>query len=101
VAGVARLVSDERRQVLQPGNKSQPRDLVLQQLTQNYSKAMLELVMDSRINNDFEEIDHRTARSICDAVGERLQQNIRPETKLPPHLQKLVNELFRRENELH
>ena len=62
---------------------------------------MLELVMDSRINNDFEEIDHRTARSICDAVGERLQQSLRPETKLTPHLQQLVNELRRRENERH
>jgi hypothetical protein len=62
---------------------------------------MLELVMDSRIKNDFEEIDHRTARSICDAVGERLQQSLRPETKLTPRLQQLVNELLRRENELH
>ena len=59
---------------------------------------MLELAMDSRIN---EEIDHRTARSICDAVGERLQQNMRPETKLTPRLQQLVNELLRRENERH
>ena len=55
--------------------------------------------MDSRINNDFEGIDHRTARSICDAVGERLQQNMRPETKLTPHLQQLVNELLRRDND--
>jgi hypothetical protein len=59
---------------------------------------MLELGMDSRIN---EEIDHRTARSICDAVGERLQQSMRPETKLTPRLQQLVNELLRRENERH
>jgi hypothetical protein len=62
---------------------------------------MLELVMDSRINNDFEEIDHRTARSICDAVGERLQQSLRPETKLTPRLQQLVNELLRRDNDRH
>jgi hypothetical protein len=59
---------------------------------------MLELAMDSRIN---EEIDHRTARSICDAVGERLQQSMRPETKLTPRLQQLVNELLRRDNERH
>ena len=57
--------------------------------------------MDSRINHDFEEIDHRTARSICDAVGERLQQYMRPETELSPHLQQLINELRRRENERH
>jgi len=63
--------------------------------------ATQELAMDSRINHDLQEIDHRTARSICDAVGERLQQNMRPETKLPPRLQQLLNELLRRDNELH
>ena len=87
--------------VLQPGNKLQPRDLVLHQLTQIYSKAVLELLMDSRINPVFDQIDHRTSRSICDAVGERLQQNMRPETELSPRLQQLVNELIRRENEPH
>ena len=60
---------------------------------------MLEPAMDSRINPVFEQIDHRTSRSICDAVGERLQQNMRPETKLTPHLQQLVNELLRRDND--
>ena len=54
--------------------------------------------MDSRIN---EEIDHRTARSICDAVGERLQQSMRPQTMLTPRLQQLVKELLRRDNERH
>ena len=34
------------------------------------------------INNDFEQIDHKTCVSICDAIGERLQQNLRPETEL-------------------
>ena len=56
--------------------------------------------MDSRINHDLQEIDHRTARSICDAVGERLQQSLRPETQLSPRLQQLVNELSRRDNGL-
>ncbi|XUJ37659.1 hypothetical protein ACQ5SK_40870 [Bradyrhizobium japonicum] len=28
--------------------------------------------------NDSEQIDRRTSRSICDAVGERLQQSLRP-----------------------
>jgi hypothetical protein len=60
---------------------------------------MLELVMDSRINPAFEQIDHRTSRSICDAVGERLKQNMRPETELSPHLQRLVDELRRRDND--
>jgi hypothetical protein len=55
--------------------------------------------MDSRINPVFEQIDHRTSRSICDAVGERLQQSMRPETELTPHLKHLVNELLQRDND--
>jgi hypothetical protein len=62
---------------------------------------MLEPIMDSRINPVFEQIDHRTSRSICDAVGERLQQSMPPETQLSPRLQQLVNELTRRDNERH
>ncbi|WP_061021623.1 hypothetical protein [Bradyrhizobium sp. CCH5-F6] len=43
--------------------------------------------------NDSEQIDRRTSRSICDAVGERLQQNLRPEPRLPTHLEKLLDRL--------
>jgi hypothetical protein len=57
--------------------------------------------MGHRINNDFELIDHKTCASICDAIGERLQQNMRTETELPPRLRELVDELRRRDNELH
>ncbi len=57
--------------------------------------------MDTQINNDFEQIDHRTCVSICDAIGERLQQNLRPEAELSPRLRELVDELRRRDNELH
>ena len=57
--------------------------------------------MNSRISSDFEQIDRRTCRSICEAVGERLQQDMRPETMLSPRLQRLVDELRRRDNELH
>jgi hypothetical protein len=57
--------------------------------------------MDARINNDIEQIDHKTCVSICDAIGERLQQNLRPEAELSPRLRELVDELLRRENELH
>ena len=57
--------------------------------------------MDSRINPVFKQIDHRTSRSICDAIGERLQQSLRPETELSPRLKQLVNELLRRDNERH
>ena len=51
--------------------------------------------------NDSEQIDRRTSRSICDAVGERLQQSLRPDPRLPTHLEQLLNELQRRERESH
>ena len=57
--------------------------------------------MDGRINNDFEHIDHKTCMSICDAIGERLQQSLRPEAELSPRLRELIDELRRRDNELH
>ncbi|MBR1274906.1 hypothetical protein [Bradyrhizobium sp. AUGA SZCCT0283] len=57
--------------------------------------------MDVRINNDFEQIDHKTCLSICDAIGERLQQSLRPDTELSPRLRELVDELRRRDDELH
>ena len=46
--------------------------------------------MNAQNNSDYEQIDHKTSRSICDAVGERLQQNLRPETGLPQPLQQLI-----------
>ena len=57
--------------------------------------------MNVRINNDSELIDHKTCVSICDAIGERLQQSMRTETELPPRLRELGDELSRRDNELH
>ncbi|WFU69033.1 MULTISPECIES: hypothetical protein [unclassified Bradyrhizobium] len=51
--------------------------------------------------NDSEQIDRRTSRSICDAVGERLQQSIRPEPRLPTHLEQLLDELRRRDRDPH
>ena len=41
-----------------------------------------------------EEIDRNTCRSICDAVGERLQRDLRPDSSnLSPRLQYLLDEL--------
>jgi hypothetical protein len=57
--------------------------------------------MNDRINGDFEPIDHRTCQAICNAVGERLQQNMRPETELSSRLRELMDELRQRDNELH
>ncbi|WP_167354018.1 hypothetical protein ACNJX9_23660 [Bradyrhizobium sp. DASA03076] len=51
--------------------------------------------------NDCEQIDRRTSRSICDAVGERLQQSLRPESRLPTHLEQLLNELRKRDLDTH
>jgi hypothetical protein len=55
--------------------------------------------MNSRITAN-EEIDRKTSRSICDAVGERLQRSLQPEAScLPPYLQHLIDELHRRDKE--
>jgi len=57
--------------------------------------------MIARFTGDFEQIDHRTSRAICDAVGERLQQSMRPEPELPSRLQELMDELRRRDEEFN
>ncbi len=45
-----------------------------------------------------EQIDGKTSRSICRAVGERLQQNLRPlDSELPPHLAHLIDQLRKQE----
>jgi hypothetical protein len=54
--------------------------------------------MIARLDHDNEPIDHKTSRSICDAVGERLQQSMRPEPTVPDRLQHLLNELRRHES---
>ena len=52
--------------------------------------------MTSRITD----IDYRTSRSICDAVAERLQQNLRPDVSgLSPRLQHLLHELRKQDHE--
>ncbi|MDP1582216.1 MAG: hypothetical protein Q8M18_02180 [Bradyrhizobium sp.] len=49
--------------------------------------------MTSHIDNS-EQIDRKTSRSICHAVGERLQQHLRPlESELPSHLADLMDKL--------
>jgi len=57
--------------------------------------------MNKQNNTDTEQMDYRTSRSICDAVGERLQQSLRPERTLSPPLQQLIEKLQRRDGELH
>ena len=55
----------------------------------------------SRINTDDEQMDRKTTRAICDGVGERLQQYMRPETTLPTDLERLLEALRRRDDNLH
>ncbi len=54
--------------------------------------------MKSPKSDDVEPLDHRSSRSICDAVGERLQQELRPDSGMTPHLQHLVDEFRRRDD---
>jgi ABC-type transporter Mla subunit MlaD len=56
--------------------------------------------MNAGVTNSSETIDPKTIRSICDAVGERLQQSLRPDVShLSPRLQQLMDELRRRDSE--
>jgi hypothetical protein len=60
-----------------------------------------EPAMNAFPTNASEPIDRKTSRSICDAVGERLQQNLRPQelTSPSPHLQHLLDQLRRQDAE--
>ena len=67
-----------------------------------FNSATLELAMNrSRINNDDEQMDRKTTQAICEGVGERLQQYMRPETTLPTRLERLLEALRRRDDNLH
>jgi hypothetical protein len=55
------------------------------------------LAMMATLDNNDEQMDHKTLRAICDAVGERLQQSIRPEHAPSDRLQHLLSELRRRD----
>ena len=56
--------------------------------------------MNSRITERSQDIDGKTSRSICDAIGERLEQSLRPlPSQLSSHLQHLMDELRRRDSE--
>jgi hypothetical protein len=64
----------------------------------NSNEREAEPAMSDRINESSEQIDHATSRSIWRAVGERLQQDFRPEkSELPSHLRSLMDELQRQD----
>jgi hypothetical protein len=50
---------------------------------------------------DHKTIDHKTCVSICDAIGEKLQQSLRPDTDLSPRLLELIEALRLRDNDLN
>jgi hypothetical protein len=63
----------------------------------NSNEREAEPAMD-RINESSEQIDRATSRSICRGVGERLQQDFRPDnSELPSHLRHLMDELQRQD----
>jgi hypothetical protein len=54
--------------------------------------------MDAGTDDDSEPIDRKTSRSICKAVAERLQENLRVEpSHHSSHLERLMDELRRRD----
>jgi len=51
-----------------------------------------------RRTSDNSEIDREISRSICDEVGERLRQDLRPQdSHLSPYLDRLIDELRKRD----
>jgi hypothetical protein len=53
------------------------------------------------INRMSDHIDHKTARSICDDVDDRLQRELSLEiSPLPPYLERLIDELRKQERPL-
>ena len=56
--------------------------------------------MNGQRNKEPATIDGKTSRSICNAVGERLQQSLRPDySKLPDTLRPLLDALRRQDAE--
>jgi hypothetical protein len=64
----------------------------------NSNECKAEPAMSDRINESSEQIDRATSRTICHAVGERLQRDLRPEnSELPSQLRYLMDELQRQD----
>jgi hypothetical protein len=67
-------------------------------MSMNSNEREVEPAMSDRLNESSEQIDRATSRSICRGVGERLQQDLRPEnSQLPSHLRCLMDELQRQD----
>lgn len=58
--------------------------------------------MNGRIDDSTETIDGKISRSICDAIGKRLRQNLRPEaSNVPDRIRRLMEELERQDSRGH
>ena len=56
--------------------------------------------MNAAVTHTSEQIDRKTSRSICDAVGERLQHDLRPHSFTPSsYLEHLLEELRKQDEE--
>jgi hypothetical protein len=61
---------------------------------------MTQMTAVAKIADPIQPFDRRTSRSICDAVGERLQRSLQPNSLDPsPHLQQLLEKLRQQEEE--
>jgi len=53
-----------------------------------------------KVVDPIQPLDRKIVRSICDAVGERLQQSLRPDfSGSNPYLQQLIDELRKRDRD--
>jgi hypothetical protein len=58
--------------------------------------------MNGQPTNSPDTIDAKTSRSICNAVGERLQRSMGPDfSRLPDQLRDLMDALRRQDAEMH
>ncbi|KQW23244.1 hypothetical protein ASC80_08155 [Afipia sp. Root123D2] len=52
------------------------------------------VTMPNRINAEALQMDHRTSAAVCDGIGERLREIMKPAAnELPPRLQELMERL--------
>jgi hypothetical protein len=79
------------------GNQFRSQDFVSRYLIEADFQGT-EPVMKSSHAEEIEVLDHKSSQSICDAVGERLQQMLRPDsTGISSQLQHLLDELRKRD----
>jgi hypothetical protein len=80
------------------GNKFFSGDLLFRRLIDRDCQGTETTMKKPLTDESSQSLDRQSSRAICDAVGERLQQFLRPETtQTPTRLQSLLNEFQRRD----